>query len=898
MKGLTALLVVCAAAVLSVGCALPLGEDYVITRDGNAGITYITDYNLQSYVSIPKKGGQPVTIVNDREDLDITVRWKYADGTETALPFDAFAANTVYQAEIKLTPRSDYGFYPSIPFAYPDGKTSLQSDDLGEPTRTVTVTYNNSDDAGITFITNYNLPSYVPVPLAGETPVTTLPGRPDVTIGVVWKVEAEAPNPPGFVPLSGADYTFEEGKVYQADITLTANQDHRFIAGRNFKYPHGMVTIQPDDHDGATVRNLSAVTYMEAMKPTVISDFNLTPYISKPINGILPVTSFAGSQYTGRVSWKNSGTQVVLVGPFQPGTAYTAEVSLTPVLGHTFAGVTQNRFIHTGAGSVSNPADSGEIRVDFSSTGGGGGPSIVYDTNLTSRIHKPIRGEAPVLSVSGSQYTGSVTWVPVVHSTFQYGTVYTAVITLNAVPGYTFTGIGQNVFTHGEASGVINPASSGTVTIVFPVTASSSLSTITTFGPAGAAGSALKLMEEKKADNSVTIDLSDDIEEVVIPDSVILEAGHNSPARVIINGHGRVLKIEAPGTLLTVGGGVTLTLRNITLRGTGGNNAPLVKVHGGKLILGAGAILAGNESTGDAGGVWVNGGELVLYNGGVITGMQAARGAGVLIDTNGQFTMGGGIIGGELPTDGNRASGENGGGGVLVADGTFDMLGGSIQNNSAGASGSGGGVGILNQGTFNLHNGIIKGNKALWSGGGTKSGGGVFLTGPASNSSRGRFNMYGGTIGGDNPGDANEASSGGGGVCVIDADFTMSGGIIKGNNDYGVYFHASSAYNQYCYGSFMMREQARVHENNRVFLASYATITIGGGLSENPAADIIYHDPNTSPASDTKLLRASSRELIEAYYVNFLYNGLNANLTAGLVSDPWWTESCWFGIYQ
>jgi hypothetical protein len=908
MKRRKALPGLCFAAALAAGCALPLGEDYSIQRDSSIGITYITDYNLQTYVPIPKTGEPPVTILDSRGDLELTVVWKDAAGTEVALPFDAFAGNTVYQAEIKLTPRSGYAFYPSTPFTYPDGKINVQSDDREEPTRTVTVTYNNSDDADITFITNYNLQSYVPIPLAGEKPVTTLPGRADMTAAVIWKVE-DSSNLPAFVPIPGPDYAFEEGKIYQADITLTASQNYRFIGERSFTYPGGMVTTPPADNNEPIIRQLTPVTYTETRKATVINDFNLTPYISKPISGIMPVISFAGNQYTGTVIWKKSGTQAVLAHPFQPDTEYTAEVSLTPVLGYTFTGVGQNSFIHTGAKTITGSAGSGEIRVDFLSTGSGGGPAVVYDTNLTGRIPKPISGEVPVLNVSGIQYTGSVTWVPAPHSTFQYGTVYTAVVALNPVPGYTFTGLRQNEFTHGEApGGITNPADSGTVTIVFPATASFTLSTITSFGPVTKADSALKLIKDKKADNSVTIDLSGGEEEVE-PGSVILEVGKNSPAKVIINGRGRVLKIPAQGTLLTVGGGVTLTLRNVTLLGTSGNNAPLVRVQGGKLILGDGAILTGNESTGDAGGVWVNGGELVLYNGAVIKGMKAARGGGVLIDTNGQFTMGGGIIGGEPASDGNRASGVNGGGGVLVADGIFDMLGGSIQSNTAEAGGSGGGVGILAGGTFNLHNGTIKSNSAgnTVPGSGAESGGGVFLMG--NYNAWGTFNMHGGTIGGDNPADdANTAIIGGNGVCSIEGEFIMSGGIIQGNvapgtDSYGVYAHDPNNpddyyyyYNYRAYIPFTMTGSAQVDSGNKVFLSSYAAVTIGGGLSAEPAADIIRNDIS----SGTKLLRAGSSALITENYDKFLYNGLSdlIDSTAISVRSPHGVVLCWFGTYK
>jgi hypothetical protein len=860
MKRLKALIVLWGAALVIAGCALPLGEDYLLTRDGSDDITYIADYNLQTYVPIPKTGEGPVILVDNREDLDIKVEWTdNATGMKVLLPFERFEAGTVYQAEISVTVKSGYGFYPSMSFAYPDGKIAAQNDDLGTPTRIIRVTYNNSDDWDKTFITDYNLQNYVLIPLAGEEP--GIPNRSDVTVGVIW-------NP--LIPSGG----FAIGTVYQATISLATNPGYYFNTAKPFEYPAGTVIIQPQPNHDSENRALTPVTYMATRAPTEISDLNLTPYIPKPINGAMGLTSFAGPQYTGRVAWKNTVTGEQ-VGAFQAGVEYTAEVALTPAMGYAFTGVKQNGFIHTGAGTVTNPANKGDIRIGFSATPSVGGPTIIYDTNLTGRIPRPVSGESPVQGITGTQYTGAVTWMPAPHSTFQYGTAYTAVIALNAAPGYTFTGIGQNAFVHGDGA-ASNPAGNGTVTIAFPQTASATYSVITSFGPVEAEGSALKLMKEKKNDNGLTIDLPDDMPELVDPDRVILVAGDNSPAKVVINGHNGVLTIGGQGTLLTVGGGVTLTLQNITLQGINGNNAPLVKVqHGGKLLLGAGAVITGNQTSSDAGGVWINGGELVLNPGSQIKGMVAQRGGGVLVDNNGRLSMNGGTIGGALPADGNTASGVNGGGGVLVMGGSFYMLGGTIQSNTAEAGSSGGGVGIFGNGIFNLHEGTIKGNRALGSGPGAESGGGVLLTGVYSPGngyiSIGRFNMYGGTIGGENPAeDANTAGIGANGVYVIDGRFTMSGGEITGNtngtDDYGVFYSQKGGNN------FTMMGTARIDEYNKVFLAPNTLITIGGGLSASPAANIIMDPP---PASGTtRLLEASSSGLITGNYGKFQYDDI------------------------
>jgi hypothetical protein len=322
------------------------------------------------------------------------------------------------------------------------------------------------------------------------------------------------------------------------------------------------------------------------------------------------------------------------------------------------------------------------------------------------------------------QYTGTVTWTPA-HRTFQADVVYTAELSLQAAGGYTFAGIGQNVFTHGDAQSVSNPAGSGTVQVVFKQ-AVSSVNPVIYFGPVGREDSALWLLHEKRDYiYSLAITLSPGSEDIFT--GVTLVAGDNSPEDVIINGQGRELTVKTPGALVTVGGGVTLTLQNITFVGLSGNTAPLFKVWpGGKLIFGDGVTLRDNTTSSDAGGVWVNGGELVMHQGTAITGMAANRGGGVLIDANGKFTMNDGTIAG------NTVTGEEAGGGVLVVSGSFDMSGGNIQLNVAETSAkqSGGGVGVLsgigtNGGIFNQTGGVIHENTAN----GEHSGGGVFSCG-------------------------------------------------------------------------------------------------------------------------------------------------------------------------
>jgi hypothetical protein len=196
------------------------------------------------------------------------------------------------------------------------------------------------------------------------------------------------------------------------------------------------------------------------------------------------------------------------------------------------------------------------------------------------------------------------------------------------------------------------------------------------------------------------------------------------------------------GTLITVGSGVELTLKNVTFQGLADNTAPLVRVTGdggtkGVLILDTGAVITGNTNVGNSdennagGGVMVSGGVFRMKAGAAIrdntskkTGGNNLGGGGVGVVNGGTFIMEGGTISGNVVQDTGTSWGHlGGGGGVMVYQGTFNMEGGTIENNTATGStsssdfaygGFGGGVSVnyLIGGTFFKTAGSITGNTA------------------------------------------------------------------------------------------------------------------------------------------------------------------------------------------
>jgi hypothetical protein len=188
----------------------------------------------------------------------------------------------------------------------------------------------------------------------------------------------------------------------------------------------------------------------------------------------------------------------------------------------------------------------------------------------------------------------------------------------------------------------------------------------------------------------------------------------------------------AKGSLLHLGAGQRLILRDSTLKGRGDNDVSLVWVEGGSLFMKAGSKIQDNASS-YGGGVAVNVGSFTM-EGGEISGNSANYGGGggvYLMSSISSFTMKGGKI------SDNSA---NYGGGVYTW-GSFTMEDGEISGNSASGSGTegiGGGVCVIDKG-FTMKGGKISGNTASWNGGGVYVYLGTF------------FGKTGGIIYGDSP---------------------------------------------------------------------------------------------------------------------------------------------------
>ena len=295
------------------------------------------------------------------------------------------------------------------------------------------------------------------------------------------------------------------------------------------------------------------------------------------------------------------------------------------------------------------------------------------------------------------------------------------------------------------------------------------------------------------------------------PQDLALSAYENKTITLMGNSSSRKIDLSNQGSLFTVGSDVELILKDIILEGRSDNDASLVTVDGGKLVLNNGGKITGNtyntavRETG-GGGIFVDGGTLII-TGGEVSGNEVngtvaeVAGGGIFAVNYGSVQMVNGTIKNNMVTSVYYGDGNIYGGGIALYDNsTFEMLNGTIEGNintgrsvNMGISAAGGGVAIWGNASFYLKGGKIRNNSCYgepgsgWGGG---TGGGV-----SKEMYGGNFHMTGGVISGNsvassvNPNvvfsDLYTLGAYGGGVKFQihgGGSFTKTGGIIYGND--------------------------------------------------------------------------------------------------------------------
>ena len=228
------------------------------------------------------------------------------------------------------------------------------SDGTDATAQTATITVSAAAVTG----TVISIPGIVGVaaPVYGVAPDLTVTASTQYTGVTTWATAAGV----------AAGSTFAAGTVYVATITLTAKTGFTATGvAANFFTVAGA--------DGVSNVANSVVAYATfpitaaAGSGTVVSIATIDG-VDAPVYGATPDTAITATvQYTGAIAWKTAAG--VAVGTtFAAGTTYVATITLTPVTGFTFTGVTANFFTVTNAVGDSNPVNSGVVTATYTAT--------------------------------------------------------------------------------------------------------------------------------------------------------------------------------------------------------------------------------------------------------------------------------------------------------------------------------------------------------------------------------------------------------------------------------------------------------------------------------------------------------------------------------------------------
>jgi hypothetical protein len=319
-------------------------------------------------------------------------------------------------------------------------------------------------------VTAFSLDGLVTAPVKDATPNAVAIDTAQYTGTIAWQTEGGAPH-------SGA---FGASTVYRALITLTAKPGYTFegVAANSFTYT-GATTITNIANSGVIII-IFPTTGPDEETPdqdTVITAFSLDSLVTAPVKDATPnAVAIDTAQYTGTIAWQTEGGAPHSGGAFAASTVYRALITLAAKPGYTFEGVAANKFTYTGATAVTNAANSGIVTIIFPATADPDQDTIVNTFSLDGLVTAPVKAALPnTKAINTAQYTGTIAWQTeggAIHSgAFGASTVYRALITLTAKPGYTFEGVAANSFTYTGATAIANAANNGEVTITFPATA-------------------------------------------------------------------------------------------------------------------------------------------------------------------------------------------------------------------------------------------------------------------------------------------------------------------------------------------------------------------------------------------------------------------------------------------
>ncbi|MDR1574877.1 MAG: hypothetical protein LBS37_02620 [Treponema sp.] len=315
----------------------------------SAALQTVNDLALTYNVPAPYGSETPVRSFAGPQ-YEGRVDWSVSSGEAHNGPF---VTGTAYTAVVTLAAATGWTFsgVPENSFAHLGAPGAVVTNTAGTDSgMVVTIVFGTATD--VQAVDDLNLAGYVPAPVTGGIPALSLAG-PQYTGAVSWSV--------GGSPHSGV---FRPGTVYRATVTMQPASGRTFTGVGTFIYGGASVTH-------AANSNVVYITF----PPTgpdepVSSPIDLSAYIRKPVIGGEPIVNFYTGTCYGTVEWKVGGTAMT-TGFFLRDTVYTAEVTLTPVLGYVFPGGLT--VIHSNAAGaptvISNPVPAKVFSITFPNTG-------------------------------------------------------------------------------------------------------------------------------------------------------------------------------------------------------------------------------------------------------------------------------------------------------------------------------------------------------------------------------------------------------------------------------------------------------------------------------------------------------------------------------------------------
>ena len=401
-------------------------------------------------IAVPVVGMPPVVEIVENDEYTGIVEWKAKD--DYWGDNQTFDYLEVYTATILLTAKEGYKFggVPQNWFIVPGASPVTNAANSGIITAVFPET-RSMDDVN-------------PIVISKITGITAPEAcaSPDLTIDVTDEFSGVVDWSPAVV-----NNKFDYGTVYTAIITINPMPTYttELIDGVGVIENFFKVEGAKESTNPANSRVVRAV--FAATNKLVSSDIGgVTPVATEK-----PVSAFDTDEYDAIVVWNEDDLDVN--GNFKFTTEYTATITLTEKDGYTLCGITRADyfFVH-GAKTTTYDNVTGTITAVFPKTRNPNDKLITLFEILGVTI--PESGKKPVDAITATnEYTGKVEWIGSLdrYGNFAYATVYSAVITLEAMPGYTFEGVKQNAFTVVGASTVRNYANVGIITVIFPPTA-------------------------------------------------------------------------------------------------------------------------------------------------------------------------------------------------------------------------------------------------------------------------------------------------------------------------------------------------------------------------------------------------------------------------------------------